>query len=91
MSEEEGKAQKVGYSSDQATIKGINDVAVDLTNAAGKHVAASVAFRALQKIGSDFWKYVKTDEDIDVALEDVKTTLKESRAEYRRLLEELKK
>jgi phage tail sheath gpL-like len=89
--EEEGKAIRVGYSADQATVDGIDKATVDLTNAAGKHVAASVAFRALQKIGSDFWQYVVTDEDEEVVLEKVKATVRESRTEYRKLVEGLKK
>jgi len=86
MSEaEEGKAQKVGFSTDQATVDAINEAAVEIIKKAGRSVPVSKVITLLLGVG---WKYteecLKTEEDLDVPI-------RQAQGEFRAKMEELKK
>ena len=84
MSEEEGKARKVGFSTDQGTVAAINDATVAVTKKAGKGVPASQVITLMLKIGGKYlMEYLKSDEDVDVPI-------KEAQDEFRKKMEELK-
>jgi len=79
MSEaEEGKAQKVGFSTDQATVDAINEAAVEIIKKAGRSVPVSKVITLLLGVGWKYTKeYLKTDEDLDVPI-------RQAQAEFRR-------
>lgn len=85
MSEDSEKAQKVGFSTNKATVDALNELTVEMVKKVGKKVPLSQVITLALGVGSKYVEeYLRTDEDLDVPI-------KKAQEEFKAKLEELRK